>query len=175
MTSETQGPAARGPAAKGTAAKPKAKRAVSFIPVRPELPDPCGHDQLVQVINDLQAWLVAVKTVTQQKCLMIIRVQGTCAIARGILSDLGLPDLVNGSTRTKAVIPVPEPLIASHYTEEGLRFRWEKMNEEVDEWIANARRVRRVKSDFTVLLPTRYQSGLLRSGRSRCVKCIRLK
>lgn len=125
------------------AAKRKPPTPRPTVSVRPVLPDSPTHDQLAEAVNALRVWFAEVKTATRKEALMVMRVKGSCETAQRFLRDIGLPELSDrypnwAEESAKKILPGP-PVVASHYTEEGLLFLWEDLTTEVDRWLARAR------------------------------------
>lgn len=67
---------------------------------------------------------------------------------QNFLDETGLPGIVTTAYRytptpadiSKKIEPDP-PLVVAHYTDEGLRYHWDILSQEVDAWIADVRRL----------------------------------
>lgn len=141
-------------AAAKKAAPAKAEPKREPVLTRPVLPEDPTHEQLATAISELGAWFAAVKTATRRHAITAQRGPsgrgGFCYEGLNeFLIEVGLPacqfsrydyDTGGSITRDKAMeIPAPEPLVAAHYTEEGLRYQWDTLSREADEWLTRVR------------------------------------
>jgi hypothetical protein len=110
------------------------------VPTRPVLPENPTRAQYTEAINALQSWFAKVKTVSFVDAKAVMRTAGTCDQAQEFLREAGLPRVDRNSVyQTDETISSPATIIESHYTDEGLQYRWETLNAEVDSWLASAR------------------------------------